>query len=85
LQDPRGIAVDATTGTLFLADQDTNTIFQGDLDGKTLTPLILNLNAPADLIVKSDTLYWPSLLDGYNDRRCRMWKFGWKWDARANR
>ena len=58
LQDPRGIAVDPVTNTLFLADQDTNTIYQGDLVGSPLTPLISGLNAPADLVLKGGTLYW---------------------------
>lgn len=58
LQDPRGVAVDPATNTLFLVDQDTNTIYQGDLDGSPLTPLVSGLNAPADLVLKGGSLYW---------------------------
>lgn len=58
LQDPRGIAFDVATGALYLADQDTNTIYIGDLDGNALTTFVSALNAPADLVVKGDQLFW---------------------------
>lgn len=58
LRDPRGIAVNAATGALYIADSDTNTIYAGDLAGNTISPLIQGLSNPADVVLVDDVLYW---------------------------
>ena len=59
LRDPRGIAADATTGTLYIADHDTGTVYTGDLRGESpLTPLIQGLSNPAGIVLAEERLYW---------------------------
>ena len=78
LIEPRGLAIDPRTATMYWADAGTGTIYAADLEGENRQVLVTGLLSPADfeLCLPENALYWADtsagkiqrlVLDGQSD------------------
>ncbi len=60
LIEPRGLAIDIRTATMYWADAGTNTLYSADLEGKNRRILYTGFQFPADfeLCPTENALYW---------------------------
>jgi hypothetical protein len=78
LIEPRGLAIDPRTATMYWTDAGTGMIYAADLEGKNRRTLLTGLQLPADfeLCLPENALYWSDsfagkiqrlVLDGQSD------------------